>query len=183
MTRICIVYWHYATSWSANPKWDVTSTNKEYCKSSETIGVIHSNFSAIQMIQLALMNNVVVGHAVITLYTVLIFGICMITQVPRKVMLLCYCKKGVPLQTFFSSITEKPIQDCPCTVSYVQTSQLHQHCSKPLMWQAQELYVCPVKVLVYTSGWHALFPNSFIIGIHMQTFWIQEISLCLWAVG
>lgn len=56
--------------------------------------------------------------------------------------------------------------------SYVQTSQLHQLCSKTLMWQAQELYVCPVKVLVCTSGWRALFPNLSIIGTHMQTCWI-----------
>lgn len=100
------------------------------------------------------------------------FSICMIAQVPRKVMLLCYCIKSFPLQRFWFSIADKPTRDCPCTATYVQTFQLHQFCSKPLMWQAQELHVCPVKVLVCTSGWHALFPNSSIIGIHVQTCWI-----------
>lgn len=40
------------------------------------------------------------------------------------------------------------------------------------MWRAQELYVCPVKVLLVTSGWHARFPNSSITGIHTWTCWI-----------
>lgn len=118
--------------------------------------------------------NNTVSCAVITLYTTLTFSTCMITHVPKKVMLLCYCKKRLPLQSwgFFFSDTDNLTQDCSCTVSFVQTSQLHQLCSKTLMWQAQELYVCPVKVLVCTSGWHARFPNSSIIGIHMQNCWI-----------
>lgn len=87
----------------------------------------------------------------------------------------CYyatAKKGFLSKDFFFSITDKPTQACPCTVSYVQTSQLHQLCSNTLMWQAQELYVCPVKVPVCTSGWHALFPNSSMVGIHVWTCWI-----------
>lgn len=57
------------------------------------------------------------------------FGLCVITQVTRKVTLLCYRKKkkkkGFICRDLFS-VSEKKILtwDCPFTVSYVQCASL-----------------------------------------------------------
>lgn len=124
------------------------------------------------MIQSESGNNTV-SCAVITLYTTLHSVCAWLHTCQRRSCYYATAKKGFlsRVGVFFSD-TDKLTQDCSCTVSFVQTSQLHQLCSKTLMWQAQELYVCPVKVLMCTSGWRALFPNSSMIGIHMQTCWI-----------
>lgn len=72
------------------------------------------------------------------------FGLCVITQVTRKVTLLCYRKKenkkSFICRDLFS-VSEKKILtwDCPFTVSYVQASHFEWLCSKALMWHTQEL--------------------------------------------
>lgn len=120
-----------------------------------------SYFSPIQMIQPTLGNSTVFGHAVITFYTTPMFNIRMTYRCQGRSCSYATQKYSFLSRDFFS-VTVKPGQDCLCTVSYEQISQLHQLHSKTLMWQAQELYayVIPGTGICVQGGWHALLSNS-----------------------
>lgn len=155
----------------------MSSADNAYCRSQERKGIIQSPISH-PIKQLALGNNTVFKLSLYALSSCSAYAWLHGVKEGHDTMLL---QKKFILMTI--SVTEKLPQGwlhCQLCADLLVTPTLlkifNVTITIAVCLPARDSHVC-------TSGWHALFPNSSVTGIHMQICWIPGDSILVMSRG